>query len=300
MKSPRIELIHREFIITWEEIDVKTEPMHWHNIFELELFTCGKGKETVNGKEFEIKRGCMQLLRMSDYHELEIEEETKALRFYLPERCLPERTARSIRRNKAVIITYLSEEVTSSIEAMYKLLDGCPENNHSEHVVYAKEALLNMIMMGFLHSRNEKPADYIPSDESRVLDIKAYIFQHLREPLALEDIAKAFDLNYQYINRIFSKQTGMGVYAYLKRCRISYAAELALNTNLSSKQIYEKTGYSSYSNFLRDFKLAYGESPLQYRKRAPEHHRRVEEKYQELLVKYKKIKEEMKKENAEK
>lgn len=295
MKAPRIELIHREFIIKWEELTLKNEPMHWHDIFELELFTCGKGTQTVNGKEFEIKRGCMQLLRMSDYHELQAEEETKVIRFYLPERCLPEKTVRSIRRQKAVIITYLSEEYTSGIEELYKLLEGCPKDNVSEHAIYAKEAIINMIMMAFLSSRNKEPADYVPSDEKRVLDIKAYIYQHLREPLTLEDIAKAFNLNHQYINRIFSKHAGMGVYAYLKSSRIFYAAQLARTTKLSSKEIFEKSGYSSYSNFLRDFKLNYGASPLQYRKNTAERNKKVEEKYQELLVKYNKMKEEEKK-----
>lgn len=298
-KEMRIELIHREFMIKWEEIELKTEPIHWHDVYELELFTEGTGRQKICGKPFEIKRGCMQLLRMSDYQETEIEGTAKAIRFYIPERCLPEKTVRSIRRNQSVIITYLKEEVTESIESMYKLLDGCPKENTSEHVVYAKEAFINMIMMGFLWSRNKKPADHVPKDEIRVIDIQSYIFQHLREPLTLEDIAKAFDLNHQYINRIFSKHAGMGVYAYLKRCRTSYAAELALKTKLSSKEIYEKTGYSSYSNFLRDFKIRYGESPLQYRKHAPEFEKATEEKYQEYLAKYKKIKEEMAREEQE-
>lgn len=299
-KAMRIELIHREFMIKWEEVEVKSEEVHWHDLYELELFTEGKGSEIVCGKNFDIKRGCMQLLRMSDYHEIKIEEKAKAIRFYIPERCLPEKTVRSIRRNKAVIITYLTEEVTASIEAMYKLLDGCPKENASEHVVYAKEAFINMIMMGFLWSRNLQPADQVPKDENRVLDIQSYIYQHLREPLTLDDIAKAFNLNHQYINRIFSKHAGMGVYAYLKKCRTTYAADLALKTKLSSKEIFEKTGYSSYSNFLRDFKTAYGESPLQYRKRAPEFEREVEEKYQEYLVEYKKIKEEIRRREQEK
>lgn len=266
-KKMRIELIHREFKIKWEELEVKSEPTHWHDVYELELFTEGKGKEVVCGKEFEIKRGCMQLLRMTDYHELEIEEPTRAIRFYIPEKCLPEHTVRSIRKSKAVIITYLDEKVASSIEAMYKLLDGCSNNDTNEDVIYSKEALINMIMMGFLWSRNENPADHVKGDDMKVLDVEMYICEHIRERITLESVAKAFDMNPQYLNRIFSKYAGCGIYAYAKRCRLNYSARVAIDTKLSSMEIYEQSGYSSYSNFLRDFKLLYGMSPLQYRKK---------------------------------
>lgn len=73
--------------------------------------------------------------------------------------------------------------------------------------------------------------------------------------------------NGEYLNRIVKKQTGKTILEYGQSIYLEEARQLLSNTDKSISSIIEELGFSNRSHFYRLFKTAFGETPLDYRKR---------------------------------
>lgn len=105
-----------------------------------------------------------------------------------------------------------------------------------------------------------------------VESVKADILKNLRDPAySLEDALKRLPLNYDYVRKLFKRETGVTPHAYLTAERMKLAREL-LSSGLSNKfseftvaQISESCGFSEPLYFSRVFKKYYGVSPSSYK-----------------------------------
>ncbi len=79
----------------------------------------------------------------------------------------------------------------------------------------------------------------------------------------LEDL---FEVNFDYINRVFSDRTGHTIFQYLNSIRINQAKELISTTNLNFNEIAYLTGIEDQYYFSKIFKKYCGITPTQYYK----------------------------------
>ena len=84
--------------------------------------------------------------------------------------------------------------------------------------------------------------------------------------LTNQTIAERFHYHPNYLNRIIKSYTKKTLHDYLLDYRIQMAKRYLVSTNLSVTLIAEKTGFTSYTYFIRYFNKKTGESPLQYRR----------------------------------
>ena len=88
---------------------------------------------------------------------------------------------------------------------------------------------------------------------------------------SIKDCLKKLPLNYDYIRKLFKKETGVTPYEYLLKERMSLARQLILSgisnrfSPYSISQIAEACGYSEPLYFSRVFKKYYGVSPSEYK-----------------------------------
>lgn len=82
-----------------------------------------------------------------------------------------------------------------------------------------------------------------------------------------EELEMLLHYNGEYLNRIVKKQTGKTILEYGQSIYLEEARQLLSNTDKSISSIIEELGFSNRSHFYRLFKNAYGETPLDYRKR---------------------------------
>lgn len=95
--------------------------------------------------------------------------------------------------------------------------------------------------------------------------IHDYIDRHYREDISLSRLSEKFFFSREYLNRIFHARYGCAVYEYVQSVRMSHAASLLKNPDLSLQTIAENLGYSNANYFSKAFKKFYGKSPSEYR-----------------------------------
>lgn len=96
---------------------------------------------------------------------------------------------------------------------------------------------------------------------SSVVAVKAFLDEHYCEQLSLENLAKIFYINKQYLARIFKEQYGLTVNGYLARVRITKAKSLLRFSNMTVEEIGAQVGIPDPNYFARTFKKIEG-TPL--------------------------------------
>lgn len=89
--------------------------------------------------------------------------------------------------------------------------------------------------------------------------------EYWREDLCISSIASKFNLAEKYFSIFFKEQVGESFTNYLEKMRMTRAAELLNDQNMSVKDVSKKTGYTTPNTFYKAFKRFYGVSPSTYR-----------------------------------
>ncbi len=93
-----------------------------------------------------------------------------------------------------------------------------------------------------------------------------YIIRHLDEEISIEDVADYCQLSKYHFSRIFKEETGVSLYAFIKRLKMEQSAlRLKLERDKSITDIGVDYGYSS-SNYSSAFKKHHNISPAEFRK----------------------------------
>ena len=100
---------------------------------------------------------------------------------------------------------------------------------------------------------------------AHVQKVHVYVQEHLSEKITVSEIARACGLNASYLNTCFREQTGECVSAFVRRMKISRAAELLRGRDRSLAEICAMLGYFDQSHFSRAFKAVTGVTPGKYR-----------------------------------
>lgn len=95
---------------------------------------------------------------------------------------------------------------------------------------------------------------------------KKYIFDHISENIALEDIAGFVYLNPVYFSRFFKQHTGITLTDYLTKIRINLACDMLREHKYKIHEISDACGYKSSKYFAKIFKQYTGQTPSDYSK----------------------------------
>jgi AraC-like DNA-binding protein len=92
-----------------------------------------------------------------------------------------------------------------------------------------------------------------------------YIYDNLNSNLAINEIADNLELNPTYLSRLFSKETGMSLSAYIKEEKLRAAAYMLEYSSFSIGDISEYFCFSSQSHFTNAFQKQYNITPKKFR-----------------------------------
>ncbi len=95
----------------------------------------------------------------------------------------------------------------------------------------------------------------------------SYIRSHLRAGLTVEETATAVFCSRSKLSTVFREELGQSVSAYIEELLMSEAQTMLLYSDASVGEISERLGYCDQFYFSRRFKLRFGVSPREYRRR---------------------------------
>lgn len=85
------------------------------------------------------------------------------------------------------------------------------------------------------------------------------------DSLGISTIANYFNLNPDYLSRMFKGHTGESMLHFINKLRVHMAKKLLKETDMSLNEIMIETGFTNSSYFFRIFKKHEGITPNQYR-----------------------------------
>lgn len=94
---------------------------------------------------------------------------------------------------------------------------------------------------------------------------RTYISGHLSEELTLEALAARVHFSPSYLSRLFKRETGQNLTAYIQSERIARAKELLLTTDLHFYEIAESVGIGNPIYFSKLFKKLTGQQPKEFK-----------------------------------
>lgn len=94
---------------------------------------------------------------------------------------------------------------------------------------------------------------------------RAYISEHVYDPLTTRDVAAALHVSRSHLSHIFKTDTGKTVGQYIRGEKATTAKMLLRHSTLGLAEIAQQLGFSSQSRFTEVFRLAVGVTPRQYR-----------------------------------
>lgn len=255
--------------------------LHYHDRYEIGLCVSGEGLFLSEGKFHPLSKGDVIFVHpgCKHYSRSFHEDALCYCRFiYLsPDSVntalsiLNEHERKTVLEHAKRIPTVLrSSEYPAAVAALQTFVNGCLEQE-----TY-RVALGALRLSAFLlEARNWFPDKVDSAIEwegtsrtpcAEANQIAEYFSLHYFESKSSKELAKMCHLSESQLRRQFMHAYGRSPIAYrnVLRCRI--ASELLIRTDLSISEISEQIGYSSSSDFYRQFQKQFGLSPSEYRK----------------------------------
>lgn len=146
-------------------------------------------------------------------------------------------------------------------EVVRKLVDKVKEKQRSEQL----SSLGKIFIETKIENAKTKYGNCINSAEILKL-VDEYVISHLKQEVTIGEIAQIFALHPDHLSRLVKKETGQSINRYIIEKKMSIAACMLEEGNVSANIIAAELGYMNYPSFVKMFKKIYDISPTQYRK----------------------------------
>ena len=104
-------------------------------------------------------------------------------------------------------------------------------------------------------------------DFSLVSEAIRLLSENVEENLSVSELARLCNVSEVYLRSRFKEAMGVSPAKYRNGLRLDKAASYLRFGDISVQEISDAVGYSTVSHFIKEFKLRFGISPLQYRKK---------------------------------
>lgn len=153
-------------------------------------------------------------------------------------------------------------------ELYYKLRDLYIHQD--EYSCFSITACL-LEILALLFKEYHVKKDHIPKssikNQELIKSVLTYIHEHYQEDLSLGFLADYFHISQEYFSRQFHRYVGKTFRDYLFSYRLYKAYDDIINSENTIQDIARVHGFLNVKSFIRVFRKAYHETPLQYRKK---------------------------------
>ena len=108
-------------------------------------------------------------------------------------------------------------------------------------------------------------SDLSDTNSKHINACKEYIYSHIKDRITIEDLSDELGVSASYLSRLFKKETGDSVSAYIRIQKIEKAKNLLRYSDYSIIDIANRLSFSSQSHFIQQFRELTGITPKKYR-----------------------------------
>lgn len=161
------------------------------------------------------------------------------------------------------MIARLCRQNGMELEQAFRLSDFYIQKLDNIHTGEEVHRLHDEMVMDYA----EKMRKYSRSDTNskHINACKEYIYSHIKERITIEDLADELGVSSGYLSRLFKKETGVSVSAYIRSQKIDMAKNLLRFSDYSMIEIANRLSFSSQSHFIQQFREVVGMTPKKYR-----------------------------------
>ena len=160
------------------------------------------------------------------------------------------------------MITRVCREKGMELEQVFRLSDFYIQKLDDIHTIEEVQKLHDTMVIDYA----EKMRRYLRKDTNskHINACKEYIYAHIKERITIEDLAEEFGVSAGYLSRLFKKETGISVSAYIRAQKIEIAKNLLRFSDYSMIEIANRLSFSSQSHFIQQFRESVGMTPKKY------------------------------------
>lgn len=161
------------------------------------------------------------------------------------------------------MVTRLCRQNGMELEQAFRLSDFYIQKLDDIHTVEGVQGLHDAMVIDY----TEKMRRYFRKDTNskHINACKEYIYSHIKERITIEDLADEFGVSASYLSRLFKKETGISVSAYIRQQTVDVAKNLLRFSDYSMIDIANRLSFSSQSHFIQQFREVVGMTPKKYR-----------------------------------
>ena len=238
---------------------------HWHEYYELEIITSGTGYAEINGNKYKIREGSVILITPSDIHRYtDISGKLTLMTLaFVPKTLEYNSFADSVLMNNSIVAHANSEISKDIVFYLKKIQNESTSGKHlnKKYISY----LLNCLMIELNRMKNSRISAAESSDRSARKAL-AYIRDHFKEQITLNDVAEEINLSPVYTSKKLNQILGCGFNQLITELRLDYAERLLMYTDENITDISYYCGFNSTSYFSRAFRKKHNISPGRFRK----------------------------------
>ncbi|MGB4006953.1 MAG: AraC family transcriptional regulator [Halanaerobiales bacterium] len=271
--------LNKPYILRINRIQ-KPFPAHRHHFLEFSYVIRGSGREVVNGKEHQLKRGTFTLLLPYQIHEI-WPDDGEGLTLYNCNIAIdtffgPNKLSAGLNE----VIFYNDEDLPAHVdfsgdearkieEIFSDLVEEDQKGLPWKDLLFISKVIELLVLFNRKRYRaiqNRKTPARI-NNRHFLWDIVFYIHNHYMEEISLEKLARKFGVSATYLSTIFKKYFGENIHSFINDLRIKHACSLLASTDKKITAIAGEVGFNSYTTFSRAFRQKMGISASEYRNR---------------------------------
>ena len=242
---------------------------HYHEFCKILMLVSGQGSYFVDGRRYRLSPGDIVLIGSHCVHKPDFSESDvyERIIIYISPEYLQKVSAAdcdllSIFSGQKGHVLRLKEQQRKEVFATAAALEQELAGNAFGGSILSQANLLRLVVK--LGRSMADPAANLPrpsmTQNRRVLEIMEYLDKNLSEEIDIDRLADAFFISKYYMMRLFQRETGTTIYAYLIQKRLMKAREL-MNSGMRATESCYACGFHSYSSFTRAYGKYFGTSP---------------------------------------
>lgn len=242
---------------------------HYHEFCKLLMLRSGSGGYMVAGQRYSLEEGDIVLIGSHTVHRPEFESGTACERIiiYISPEFLRRQSSEDcpledIFSGEGGHVLRPGESDRKRLFALASQLEREMSGERFGRVVLSNGLLLQLLVdIGRnIHSRTAAHPSPILPENGRILDILRYIDAHLTEDLTIDHLSEQFFISKYHMMRLFNRETGRSIHAYMTERRLLMARELIAHGHSATESCF-RAGFKSYSSFTRSYGRRFGTTP---------------------------------------